>query len=198
QRAGSIFGVAASPLLNATNVAGLATRVQEKARDSRSACQAYSQKLRERLGKLGLQSTGTHRFRTATATLALVGQLNSTKADGVVGSLASAAIATTEAAMGKCLNDAVALKATLEGTSWELFEAIANLTDGRKSAVDEILANVTQALRSDEHVVQLVPVLREAQAKALWLLRESTKPPQPAPSPQEIKPIPKPAKRIVG
>lgn len=198
QRAGSIFGIAISPLRNASNVTDLVTRVQQKARDACSACQAYSQRLRERLERFGLQFTEADRFRTAAATLALVEKLNAAKADDVVEVCASGAIATTEAAMGTCLNDAASLKATIEGTSWELFETIGDFTDGRKSTVDEILGSVVQALRSDEHVVPLAPVLKEAQAKALRLLRESTKPPEPPPPSREAKPTPKPGRRIVS
>jgi hypothetical protein len=198
QRAGSIFGLAISPLRNASNVADLATRVQQKAREARTACQAYSHALRERLIKLGLQSTEADRYRTAGAALALVEQLTAAKADDVVGICASTPIATTEAAMGTCLNDAAALKATLEGTSWEIFETVGDFADGRKSTVDEILARVTQALRSDEHVVPLAPVLREAQAQALRLLRESTKSPEPPPPSREIKATPQPGKRLVS
>lgn len=45
ERAGSIFGIAASPLLNATNVSQLSTSVKKKATDSRNACGAYVKRL---------------------------------------------------------------------------------------------------------------------------------------------------------
>lgn len=154
--------------------------------------------LRERLAKLGLQSTEADRYRTAGAALALVEQLTAAKADDIVGICAATPIATSEAAMGTCLNDAAAFRATLEGTSWEIFETIGDFTDGRKSTVDEILARITQALRSDEHIVSLAPVLREAQAQALRLLRESTKSPEPPPPSREIKATPKPGQHVVS
>src|SRR5262249_26316064 len=104
QRAGSIFGVAASPLLNAGNVASLAAGVQQKAAGSRLACQAYCQRLKDRLGKLEV-AADTERMKTASVTLAIVEHSFAAKPDDLVGVLASAAIATTEAAMGECLSN---------------------------------------------------------------------------------------------
>ncbi|OYV89067.1 MAG: hypothetical protein B7Z73_07285 [Planctomycetia bacterium 21-64-5] len=52
--AGSIFGVAASPLLSANNVGQLATAVKKRATDSRTACGAYAKRLRDRLSRLSL------------------------------------------------------------------------------------------------------------------------------------------------
>jgi hypothetical protein len=100
--------------------------------------------------------------------------------------------------MGECLHKAAALGATLEGANWEIFEAIGKLSDERQGAADEIRGTVVQALRSDEHVVQLGPALKEAQAKAVRLLTESTKPPGPTPQPPETKLTPKQGKRMVS
>ena len=55
ERAGSIFGVAVSPLLNSSNVSSLVTGVRKKVSDGRSTCQSYCQKLRDRFKKLDLQ-----------------------------------------------------------------------------------------------------------------------------------------------
>ena len=91
-------------------------------------------------------------------------------ADGaVVGALASAEVATSESAMGECLNKAGTLAATLDGTNWEIFEAIAGLTDERKTAANDIRSAVEQALRCDEHVKPLAGTLKEAQSKAVRL-----------------------------
>ena len=51
---------------------------------------------------------------------------------------------------------------------------------------------------SDEHVVQLGPALKAAQAKAVRLLTESAKPPVSPPQPPETKLTPKQGKRVVG
>ena len=72
--------------------------------------------------------------------------------------------------MGECLNKAETLTATLDGTNWEIFEAIAGLTDERKAAANAIRSTVEQALRCDEHVKPLAETLKEAQSKAVRLL----------------------------
>ena len=71
--------------------------------------------------------------------------------------------------MGECLNKAETLTATLDGTNWEIFEAIAGLTDERKAAANAIRSTVEQALRCDEHVKPLAETLKEAQSKAVRL-----------------------------
>ncbi len=198
ERAGSIFGVAASPLLKASNVTYLTTGVQQKVADLRSACRTYCQRLRDRLGKLGIAAAETERMKTALATLTVVERIHEVKPDEIIGVLASAEVATSASAMGECLHKAAALGATLEGANWEIFEAIGKLSDERQGAADEIRGTVVQALRSDEHVVQLGPALKEAQAKAVRLLTESTKPLGPIPQPPGTKPTPRQGKRIVG
>ena len=57
--------------------------------------------------------------------------------------------------MGECVGKAQTLGCVLEGTNWEIFEAIQKLTDARKSKADEIRKTVEEALRSDEHVREL-------------------------------------------
>jgi hypothetical protein len=186
ERAGSIFGVAISPLVNSSNVSSLVTSVRKKVSDGRSTCQSYCQKLRDRFEKLGLLLADSDRLKTATATLQILEKLHQSADGAVVGALASAEVATSESAMGECLNKAGTLAATLEGTSWEIFEAIARLTDERKPAADAVRAAIDEALRCDEHVKPLGGALKEAQSKAVRLLTAETptpKPPTPTPHP---------------
>ncbi|MGM0491135.1 MAG: phage resistance protein, partial [Planctomycetota bacterium] len=139
----------------------------------------------------------TDRVKTVTATLKLVERIVGAEANEVVAVLATADIATTEAAMGECRSKAAELGGTLEGTNWEIFEAIGKLTDERQPEAAEIQAAVERALCSDEHVVQLGPALKESQGQAVRLL---TKPTGPKP---EVKPVdvpevqPEPGKRVV-
>lgn len=204
-RAGSIFAVAASPLLKASNVSNLSTDVKKKAAEARVPCQGYCQRLRHRQESLGLTAAETDRMKTASATLTLVESLHSADADDVVSILASAEIATTDSAMGECLIKAAELNGTLEGTNWEVFNAVSKLTDDRRAAADAIRNSVVAALQSDEHVVQLGPALKTSQSKALRLLTQapdrspSTGPgpdPGPGPGPRPT-PEPKPGKRVV-
>jgi hypothetical protein len=162
--------VAVSPLLNSSNVASLVAGVRKKVIDGRSTCQSYCQKLRDRISNLGLTLADSDRLKTATATLQILEKLHLSADGAVVGALASAEVATSESAMGECLNKAGTLAATLDGTNWEIFEAIAGLTDERKTAADAVRSAVEQALRCDEHVKPLAGTLKEAQSKAVRLL----------------------------
>lgn len=205
QRADSIFQVEISLLRKVSNVAALGSEVRTKADASCDKIQKYVQSLRDCLNRFGL-SVESDRMKTASATSVLVEQICSGKPDDIVRSLASADIATTEAAMKDCLSKASALVATLEQTSWEIFESIADLTDDRKTTADELGNTVEQALSSDEHVIPLVSALKAAQLKAVRLLTKPTPPPTPIPTPPEAKPttplepkpIPRQGKRIVN
>src|SRR5206468_1588866 len=125
-----------SPLRNAVNVSNLSVEVKKTAEGARAACQNYSQRLRNRLEKMKI-GTDSERSRTAANTLALVEKLRTAESKDVVGLLATAAIGTTEAAMGECLRKAAELSGTLESAGWDIFDAVGNLCDDRKSAGEE-------------------------------------------------------------
>ncbi len=124
-------------------------------------------------------------MKTASALLTVIERVREAQSNEAISVLASAEIVTSESAMGECLSRATDLGATLEGTNWEIFEAIGKLIDERQNAAAEIRRIVDQALRSDEHVVQLGPALKEAEAKAVRLLTESVKPAEPTQQLQE-------------
>ncbi len=183
ERAGSIFGVAVSPLRNSSNVSSLVTGVKKKVSDGRSNCQSYCQKLRDRFEKLGLPLADSDRLKTATATLKLLERIQQSSDESLVGFLATAEVATSQSAMGECLTNAGTLVGTLDGTNWEIFEAITGLTDERKAAATTIRSAVEEALRFDEHVKPLAGTLKEAQSKAVRLLTVPPPPPPPHPPP---------------
>ncbi len=173
--------MAGSPLLNSSIVSSRVTGVRKKVSDGRTTSQSYCQKLRDRFEKLGLPLADSDRLKTATATLQILEKLHLSADGAVVGALASAEAATSESAMGECLNKAGTLAATLDGTNWEIFEAIAGLTDVRKTAVNDIRSAVEQTLRCDEHVKPLAGTLKEAQSRAVRLLTAPPPPPPPPP-----------------
>jgi hypothetical protein len=196
RRAGSIFGVAASPLLKASNVAALTTGVQQKVIDARRACQTYRQRLQNRLEKLEITAADTDRMRTAAATLTMLERLFGVEPAEVVDVLATVPVATSESAMGECLRKATELAERLDATDWEIFDATTRLTDERKVVADGIRRTICQALASDEHVIALAPALKEAQAKAVRLLTTPTPGPGPQAQPQP-QPLPRPGRTIL-
>ncbi|MGI6418249.1 MAG: DUF6079 family protein [Thermoguttaceae bacterium] len=196
-RAGKIFGVAASPLLKAGNVAALAAEVRKRAAAASVACHEYFRRLRECLEAMGLDPAGADRAKTAGATLELVELAKSSDEAAVVEVLARARIATSQSAMGECLGKAAELGGTLEGTNWEIFETAGRLADQRREAANSIRAAVAEALASDEHVTPLAPALKTAQSQALRLLTKTippeTRPPALAtPAPPALPPPPIP------
>jgi len=103
ERAGSIFGVAVSRLLNTSNVNAMSTEVKKKASAARGPCQKYCQRLRERMAKLGLTPEHTDRWNTASTTLGLLERVHHRDAGNVVDLLATTEVATSEAAMASAL-----------------------------------------------------------------------------------------------
>ncbi len=194
-RAASILGVAVSRLLSAPNVGKLNTGVKQRALEARASCQRYGVRLRARLGQQGLDGEKADRLRTAVTTGALVERLSSAETGSAVSVLANAPVATSESAMGECLAKAAELEGNIEAAGWEIFEAVGKLTDDRRAKAEEILRELREALVSDEHVVQLAPALRGAQAKAVQLLTKTPEvPPPPGP---RLEPKVKPGWRVV-
>jgi hypothetical protein len=190
QRAASILGVAVSPLRKAGNVSALAAQVKAKASDHRPGCQNYTRRLRERLAGLGI--TDAPRLKTAQATLALVDRLHATDNDGVVGVLASAQVATSEAAMSACLAKGAELAATLDAFNWEILDAVGRLDDERQAGATEVSRTVHEAMTADEHAVPLAPALKEAQSRAVRLLTKSTPSPRTTTPSTRVTPQPGP------
>ncbi len=196
QRAGAIFGVAASRLLSASNLGKLTSDVKKKASETWQPCRRYRQRLGERSTKLGVPAD-SDRMKTATATQDLVERLCSAEPGTLVSLLEAAEVATSESAMGECVGKAAELEGNLETAGWEIFEAVAELTDERQGKAQQILVEVREALQSDEHALQLAPALRGAQAKAVQLLTKRIKVPPPPPGEPPLKPPVKPGRREV-
>jgi len=174
QRAESIFCVSVSPLLKPTNVTALATQVREKAAGHRAGCQELVHQLREALQRVG--RTDAARLQTAAATVALLDRLAATDGDGAVSAVAGAEVATSEAAMSGCLTAAAEWCAAIKGLNWELVDGVSRLPDARKEEGAKLADQIADALSADEHAVPLLPVLKEAQAKAVRLLTTAALP----------------------
>jgi hypothetical protein len=195
ERAQSLFGVKVSPLLKGSNVASLNAEVKTKADAARASCARYCRRLQDRLDQLALDAAECDRMKTAQATLGLVERLCAGKPDEVVEILTSAAVATSESAMGECLVKAATLVGVLERTGWEILETVETLPEEHQPVADEIRRGVEEALRRDEHVIELEPALRLAESRGLRLLKELTK--TPPPPPVNWPPPPRHGKRIV-
>ena len=72
--------------------------------------------------------------------------------------------------MGTSFASAADVVGAMAATQWKLFESIRNLQDDRAVAAKALLGRVADALKSDQHVTALGPVLRIEQSKAIDLL----------------------------
>lgn len=200
KRAGSIFGVAGLKLLSAGNVGTLSNECKKKASDTKRACQSYAQRLQQRMTEMGMTPDSTDRMKTANATQVLVDKLSTAEPSAIVKTLASATIETSETAMGECVAKAPELEGNLETAGWQTFDLIRKLPDEHQSTAQAILAELEQALSNDEHVTELAPALKSAQAKAMRLLETlvEVKPPKPLVTPPPIQPPVEKEKKIVG
>lgn len=194
-RAGSIFGISVSPLLNAVNVQLLVGELTTKSQEHAVNNQGYAQKLNERLKQMGIPPQESDRLKTAEATVLLLADLQDANGDSKTEVLATAGIVTSEEAMGGCFSNASSLLGALNAANWEILDAIAKLTDERQEEAQRVIQSAHEALKCDEHVVALGTRLSEAQSKATRLLvkdtTETPKPGVPTPTP------PKPGKRVV-
>lgn len=190
KRAGSIFGAAGLRLLSAGNVHTLSTECKKKSADAKKSCQAYQQGLKQRLTELGISPDGTDRMKTASATYSLVEKVGTTESGAIIKLLATANVATSEAAMGECVGKAAELEGNLDTAGWQTFELIRKLPEEHQATAKKILSELKTALSSDEHVIELAPALKSAQAQSMRLLEKlvEVKPPsKPSFTPPEIK-----------
>jgi len=199
ERAGSIFGLTGLKLLSAGNVSTLSIDCKKKANESRRACQSYAQGLKQRMTEIGMTPDSTDRLKTANASQILVDKLSVADAGAIVKSLATATIETSEQAMGECIGKAAELEGNLDTAGWQTFELIRKLPEEHRATSQSILTELQQTLASDEHVTELAPALKSAQAQAMRLLEKLVEvSPTPPNAPPKVEPPEKKEKRIVG
>ena len=101
------------------------------------------------------------RYQTAEAVLDLLEAVRDAKPAAVIEALASLTPQTSEAAMGTSFASAAEVVGALAATQWKLFESIRSLQDDRSAAAKALLGRVSDALKNDQHVTALGPVLRD-------------------------------------
>jgi hypothetical protein len=170
ERAGRIFGAASSPLLNASNLAKLADAIQVRAKADIEACRRLVEDIGSHLVDFAVAVDKAARYQTAEAVLNLLEAVRDAKPAAIIGYLASLKPATSEAAMGTSRATASEVTCAIAATQWKLFENIRNLQDDRAVAAKALLGRVAEALKSDQYVSDLGPVLRIEQSKAIDLL----------------------------
>jgi hypothetical protein len=99
--------------------------------------------------------------------------------------------------MGSSFTSAADVVTALSATQWKLFDSIRSIQDDRATAAQGIVGRVKDALRNDQHVTDLAPVLRVEQSKAIDLLTPVVTPPPKPPIDPPPKPPVMPGKKVV-
>lgn len=174
-RVSEIFGHAASRLLNAGNLAMLASKVQESVASFKGDCESLPDRLQLILRNLGVSETEidkADRVKTARATRKLLVDCTGREATALVGVIANAKTETSGTAMGRSLKSASSILDCLRNTKWDLFNGVAHLGDERKLQADLLLEDVRSGLSTDELALAggLAAKLSEAESRAIRLL----------------------------
>jgi hypothetical protein len=176
ERAAAVFGVTASPLLNASNVSKLIGDIQAEIATRKDGCGQLSVRLKQVASQLADAGTTPARIRTAQVVKTLVDALAQSEGDAFVNALAQGEVASSEQAMGASFKKAGDVLESLSRVNWELLEAVLRLADDRKQAAQAIWTVLRQAFQADELAVALGPALTEAQSRAVKLLADVPKP----------------------
>ena len=158
ERAKAIFGIPASPLLNATNVNALSEAIRGKVKEWVSPAHSLIGRL-ESLQASRLPDGTCTRLETAREALSLLKTLEGTSGNSLIGKLASFSLVAKPAVLGVALSSCSRLDQALDVADWEIFDGIRALTDDRKESADQIWADLQDAFNSDEYAVALVPKL---------------------------------------
>jgi len=169
ERAGAVLGRSAGPRPTGPEVRQLADAVVAEARQLRAGAGALVAELERRYADLGVDDGD--RLRTARAGRALVEQLAGSDGARVVEVLADAEVPTSAPALGTSLRSADAVASALQRTNWALL----------RSAGDELLAEVRDALQRDQLAVPWVEREAELERRATALVVHQDPPPPPQP-----------------
>ncbi|MDE8345040.1 MAG: phage resistance protein [Acidocella sp.] len=188
ERASRIFGIVSSPLLNASNLAKLADDIQGCAKQKIDSCRRLMDDIAQHLADFSEDKNTAARYQTAEAVLGLLEAVREAKPAAVVEVLARLKPATSEAAMGTSLASADAVVGALAAAPWKLFESMGSLQDDRAGAAKALLGRVVEAMKNDQHVTVMGPVLLNERDKAIDLLTPPAASPAPPPN-LPIQPI---------
>ena len=191
ERAGKVFGIAVSPLRNASNASEFAAKVGEAAGEQAEDCSKLVTRLATIGTDLSIAENDARRLRTARATSALVEGLGALRGKARIERLAAIEPDTSLEAMGTSFHKVKAVLDALERTKWALFPSLRQLTDDRSDAARRLLEELAEAVAADEYAVALGGKLSGLEDRAIKLLTRSAKAePSPPPRPDPPSPLP--------
>ncbi|TDH61146.1 phage resistance protein [Dankookia rubra] len=200
-RAGTLFGLAPGEVRKGATVARLAAELAGKAAEQRPVLIGLAQELNSRTEAFGVPTAAARLVTLRSAQTLLADLAGGGDALATVTALADATLATSEAAVGRCLGSAADLRNALVTAPWDIIGTAAGLSDQRRAAAEGLRLRVADALEADEHAIALKPVLRDAQTRASRLLAETVQhpptPQPPLPPPEPPPPPPPPGEEVV-
>ena len=174
--ADAVLGVAVPTLRSATNVGRLVEGVRAAAQEREGDVSEYATALTTHVDGEGEVPA---RLQTARALRDLLASVRSASPEAVVEALASAEVATSEAAMRTAFDRSRSLSQTVRQAPWSKFRADDGLPAPFEEEAQAILDALRESLHQDEHVKALEPALREAQEamdQLLWRAATRTQP----------------------
>jgi len=204
-----VFGYDLSRLLNASNLTALHDRVhkdganlkkEEKgyAVQFKSDCDSLPGRLQLILKNLGVSEeeiAGCARVKTAKAARDFFDAVNGKAPTPLVKAIASARLETSGNAMARSIKTAATVHACLmEPNRWEIFEAVSEISDKRKTDATLLLNDVRDSLMKDEFALSegLAKKLSDAEGRAVKLLRPPKQDPEPVRKPDQETKLPEP------
>jgi hypothetical protein len=178
ERAKAIFGIPASPLLNAANLASLADQLSEKVKTHSTDVTAVAGRLADVKSSMFPEMEDCARLNTVHEAQWLLKGLSSAAGNDVVKRLAEVDLKSNLSALGSSISNAGTVDRVLESADWKIFQGIRSLADERKAEADKILREVETAFASDEHAIALGPKITALKARAVDLLTKKAVPPQ--------------------
>ncbi|MEX2501743.1 MAG: hypothetical protein WD336_05155, partial [Trueperaceae bacterium] len=169
ERAQHIFGIPASPLPTAANVAALATALQNEARTYRDAVGRLPQALPTATGFVGVD-TQVNRARTADAAATIVEALLSNDDVDAIEAFARADVPTSAAAIGRSIKSAGQVATAIESANWELLRTATGLGGDWQAQATGIADRLREAVEADELTKPLQAALEAATSAATSLL----------------------------
>ncbi|MEU5877902.1 PglY protein [Spirillospora sp. NPDC047279] len=192
-RAARLFGVNVPETLSVRNVGRLAAEVREKAQTLGNPVNDVRRALERHATALGITYPQVSRRRSARHAADLLALLSAARTDTpLVKELANASYDVSDEVLGAALASAPEVLAALDGDHWDLLESVRGFV-ARGDLIGEqagrLVEDVTEAATADEFTIRLAPVLAEARARALHLIRRAAAqhpgpPPPTHPGPQ--------------
>ena len=178
-RVAKIFGLAISPLLNATNLTSMLAEIEQEIIPQLADCQAVHDRVESLSADYGVAADTSARLTTARAVLFLVRTLATSDESTRVSVLASAEMETSADAMGTSFKNAGPIVSAISQTKFEIIDGALGLNDERAAAAQGIRDQLRDALSHDEYAVALSERLRKIEGDATRLLASNISPQPP-------------------